>query len=118
MSEQSISPAALYDSLGTEAAPLLLDVRRQSDFGDDSSMIIGAIRRAPDVSEQWATLLPAGRSVVVHCVRGGEVSQGIARDLSSRGIPVSFLGGNRWLASGAVAHTREARRRYEPLDHA
>ena len=35
MEEQSISPAALHASLGTEAAPLLLDVRRESDFGDD-----------------------------------------------------------------------------------
>jgi rhodanese-related sulfurtransferase len=93
MNKQSISPAALYASLGTEAAPLLLDVRRESDFGDDSAMIVGAIRRAADACEQWATLLPAGKSVVVHCVRGGEVSQGIARGLSSRGIPVSFLVG-------------------------
>jgi rhodanese-related sulfurtransferase len=93
MDERSISPAALHAAIGTDAAPILLDVRRENDFQQDSAMIAGAIRRSPDDADQWAPHLPHAKPVVVHCVRGGEVSQGIARTLTAQGISVSFLEG-------------------------
>jgi rhodanese-related sulfurtransferase len=93
MDQSSISPAALYASIETEAAPIVLDVRRERDFHDDGTMITGGIRRSPEDVDKWASLLSPARSAVVHCVRGGEVSQGIARALASRGISVSFLEG-------------------------
>ena len=93
MDQRAISPAALYASIGTKAAPLLLDVRRESDFQEDNTVIVSALRRSPNDAAHWARLLPAGKSVVVHCVRGGEVSQGVAHALAAQGIPVSFLEG-------------------------
>jgi rhodanese-related sulfurtransferase len=102
MNHTSITPAAVFTSIGTARAPLLLDVRRPGDFEIDDSMIVGAIRRPPDEVEQWAPRLPAGHRVVVHCVKGGDVSQSVARALTSLGIAASYLEGGiiAWRAEG------------------
>ena len=81
MDQSSISPAALYASIGTAAAPIVLDVRRERDFHDDGTMIAGGIRRSPEDVDKWAPLLSPARSAIVHCVRGGEANQRIAQAL-------------------------------------
>ena len=44
----SISAQDLYSSIGTAAAPIVIDVRRGPAFAADNRMIVGAIRRNPE----------------------------------------------------------------------
>jgi rhodanese-related sulfurtransferase len=97
----SISPTQLYDRLGTARAPLLLDVRRAADITADDRPIIAARRRAPEDVARWGRDL-AGRRVVVYCVHGHQVSQGVAAALRAAGVDAAFLDGGiaAWRAAG------------------
>src|SRR5689334_18902955 len=97
----SISAAALKNSLFAKPRPLVLDVRRNGAFRDAVDAISGALRRDPDAVGQWAKALPSATSVVVYCVDGHEVSQGVARALEASGIRASYLEGGiaAWKAS-------------------
>jgi len=76
----------LYDAICTNVAPLVFDVRRNAGFDADDRMLVGALRRVPDEVGQWTHEVPAGRSVVVYCQQGHEVSQQAAAALQASGI--------------------------------
>ena len=80
----SISPAALRQSLRSERAPLVIDVRRQERFLEAAYFVQGALRRDPASVEAWKGTLPEAASVVVYCVHGHDVSQGAAKALGAR----------------------------------
>jgi rhodanese-related sulfurtransferase len=88
----SISPKELYAAIGTAAAPLIIDVRRASAFGEDGKQIASAVRRDPDRVDEWRPHLPS-RPIVVYCVRGGEVSQGVAATLRAAGHHARYIEG-------------------------
>ena len=88
-----VSSQELYARLGAAAAPVLVDVRRAGSFGTDQAVIIGAIYRPPESVSDWRADLPKNREVVVYCVRGREVSQGVAKALQNAGIKVAYLEG-------------------------
>jgi rhodanese-related sulfurtransferase len=98
----SISPTDLYARLGTAAAPTVVDVRRAADFASAGELIISAFHRDADKVEQWRKDLPRGRQVVVHCVRGREVSQGAAAALRVAGVDAVYLqdGITGWIEKG------------------
>jgi rhodanese-related sulfurtransferase len=81
----------LYNAIGTAAAPVVIDVRRNASFAADNRMIVGAIRRDPEAVQNWRPELPAGRTVVVYCVHGQEISQGAASALGSAGMDARYL---------------------------
>jgi rhodanese-related sulfurtransferase len=87
------TPQDIYRGIGTAAAPLVIDVRRPDAFDADSGLIAGAIRRLPDAVERWRRELPADRRVVVYCVHGREVSQGVAAALRAAGVDAAYLEG-------------------------
>src|SRR5215472_7467054 len=87
----SISAQALYSRLGTELAPIIVDVRRSPAFESDDTVIIGALRRLPAAVDDWRCELPDGRSVVVYCAHGQEVSQNAATTLRAAGTDACFL---------------------------
>jgi rhodanese-related sulfurtransferase len=87
----SISPADLYARLGTAAAPTIVDVRRAADFATAGELIVSAFHRDPEAVEQWRNDLPGGRQVVVHCVHGRQVSQGVAAALRAAGVGALYL---------------------------
>jgi rhodanese-related sulfurtransferase len=89
----SISPHDLYARLGTAAAPVLIDVRRQERFDTDDRLIIGAFHFPPEDVERWRNELPAGRPVVAYCMQGHEVSQAVAAMLRDAGIETAYLEG-------------------------
>ena len=97
-----ISSSDLYSRLGTAAAPMLLDVRRDDAFNSDSGQIIGAVRRSPGEVERWSGDLASNRPVVAYCVHGHEVSQGVAASLQRAGFEASYLEGGMagWKKSG------------------
>jgi rhodanese-related sulfurtransferase len=80
----SITPATLRQSLQSDGPPLVIDVRRNERFLESGHMIDGALHRDPAKVEDWKRTLPAGAQVVVYCVHGHEVSQGVAKTLGAR----------------------------------
>src|SRR5215472_1764517 len=102
----SISPRDLYDRLGTAQAPILIDVRKAADFAASDRCIVAAFHRAPDDIARWSKELPAGRPVVVHCVRGGQTSQTAAAALAAAGHDAAYLEGGITAWSEAGLPTR------------
>jgi len=87
----SISPQALFVRLGTESAPIVVDVRRSPASDADDKIIVGAVRRLPDEVDHWRRELPEGRCVVVYCAHGQEVSQNTAAALRAVGSDACYL---------------------------
>lgn len=92
-SRLSITPQQLYEQLGTARAPIVLDVRQPADIGADDRYIVSARRRDPEDVARWAGDLPAGAGIVVYCVHGRRVSQGVAALLREQGLDARFLEG-------------------------
>ena len=82
--DASISPDALQKALRSSQPPLVVDVRKNPAFFAARDMIRGALRRDPAAVDTWRSALPRGSDVVVYCVHGHEVSQGVAKVLGAR----------------------------------
>ncbi len=82
--DASITSAALRQALRSGHPPLVVDVRKTPAFRAAPDMIRGALRRDPAAVETWKHALPRGSDVVVYCVHGHEVSQGVAKALGGR----------------------------------
>jgi rhodanese-related sulfurtransferase len=98
----SISAQALYSRLGTELAPIIVDVRGSPTFEADDTVIVGALRRLPVEVDDWRRELPERRSAVVYCAHGQEVSQNAAKTLRAAGTDAYYLehGITGWAALG------------------
>ena len=90
--------------LGKLEGALVVDVRRDAAFLDSGELIAGALRRDPEAVGQWAKSLPRASSVVVYCVHGHQVSQGVAKALADDGIRARFLEGGieHWKQEGGA----------------
>jgi rhodanese-related sulfurtransferase len=82
--DASISAATLEQSIHSSEPPLVIDVRRNERFRESPYLLKGALRRDPEKVLEWKKSLPRSASVVVYCVHGHEVSQGVARALQAR----------------------------------
>src|SRR5215467_12599087 len=100
-SPTEITITQLSRLIGLPAAPAIVDVRDEEDFGADPRLIPGAQRRDALSVASWAGDY-AGRSVVVTCQRGLKLSQGAAAWLRHNGIPADSLDGGleAWIAAG------------------
>ena len=98
-----ISVDELRRQLASGTPPLVIDVRRKVRYLEAPDRIAGARRRDPDRVESWKAALPAPVDVVVYCVYGHEVSQGVARALGAR-----YLEGGieAWRAAGGALEPR------------
>jgi rhodanese-related sulfurtransferase len=83
-SVESVTPAALRQSLQSDRPPLVIDVRRNERFLESPYLIDGALRRDPAKVGEWSKALPPEAQVVAYCVHGHEVSQGVAKALGAR----------------------------------
>lgn len=88
-----ISVAQLNSLLGSNRAPLLIDVRRAQAFEADSVVIASAIWRDPFAPDDWLKFLPRHRDIVVYCVHGHEISKNTCSALRSAGLTARFLEG-------------------------
>jgi rhodanese-related sulfurtransferase len=106
--KNSISPERLYARLGSEAAPIIVDVRRDADFAGASMLVADAFQGSPEAVEEWRTDLGNGREVVTYCMHGREVSQGVATALRLMGVEASFLEGGiaAWIEQGLPTHRK------------
>jgi rhodanese-related sulfurtransferase len=91
--KHSISPHDLYARLGSEAASITVEVRRDADFVGADTRLTDAFHGSPDQVEDWRDDLPNGRQIVTCCVHGGQVSQGVAAALRMMGVEANFLEG-------------------------
>jgi rhodanese-related sulfurtransferase len=98
----SISPRDLYARLGTAAAPVVIDVRRPADFAEADRLVAPAFHHLPDEVDRWRKELPDGRPVVLYCVHGRQVSQGVTAALRAAGIEAAYLEGGiaGWIETG------------------
>jgi rhodanese-related sulfurtransferase len=120
-----LSGSELQLSLRGERPPLIIDVRRHSAFQGATEMIGGALWRDPERVSEWAGELPRASHVVVYCIHGGEVSQGVAHALRERIPSARYLQGGieAWKALGgaldrkpALANTRWVTRERPKID--
>lgn len=94
-------PITLPDLLSLPEPPLLVDARKAAARASSGRTIPHALRGEPARAAEWA---PAyrGRKVVVFCVHGHEVSQGVADQLTEAGVDAAYLEGGFavWEAGG------------------
>jgi rhodanese-related sulfurtransferase len=104
----SISIPDLARDIAAGRFPVLLDVRREERYAEAATTIRGARRRRPEQLAQWAAGLPRDAAIVVACVHGHEVSQGVAAELLRRGFRARYLvdGIEGWQAAGGPMQAR------------
>ena len=90
-----ISVSALYQLIGTDTCPIILDVRIPDDFDDDPRIIPGAIKRDFDKINALADEF-AGDHLVIYCQKGLKISQGTAALLRDRGVQATILKGGQF----------------------
>ncbi len=108
-----ISIAQLFKTLGSAAAPLLLDVRSPLAFQADSRMLAGATWRDPATVTDWRKYLPVHCDIVVYCVRGHEISKNTCSALREIGLRVYSLegGAEAWKSAGLPTFGKHAQLR-------
>jgi rhodanese-related sulfurtransferase len=103
--EGSITAAELQTALASTNPPLVIDVRRAPAFRGAREWVAGAVRRDPASIVGWGRELPRGRSLVVYCARGHDVSQSAMRELRQQGLAATFLEGgieSGWKEAGGA----------------
>jgi rhodanese-related sulfurtransferase len=97
--ERTIKPEALKGSLGEKH---LIDVRRAADRDASSEQLPGATWHDPERLAEWAKSLPRDQHIVLYCVRGGSVSNGVVDALQAEGLNACFIEGGieGWKAAG------------------
>lgn len=97
--ERSIKAEDLKSQLNNVT---VIDVRRKADLDADTSKLPGATWHDPEQIESWAAQLPKNKEVVLYCVRGGSVSNGVLDNLRGKGINARFIEGGivAWKEAG------------------
>lgn len=90
---RTITPAALAHLIGSPDCPVIVDVRRESVFEQAVTRIPTAVWRSHLAPETWLAGFEPGRSFVVYCVHGHNVSQIVAAKLQALGAEVAVLEG-------------------------
>ncbi|MDP4003285.1 sulfurtransferase/chromate resistance protein [Methylobacterium sp. NEAU K] len=87
--------------VGTPACPVVVDVRPDDAFRDDSRLIPGSIRRPVADIAHWSADL-AGRGAVAVCRHGRDIGHGAAAYLRQAGVAAETLDGgfDAWEAAG------------------
>jgi uncharacterized protein len=99
---KSIDIQTLNKMLGAGDAPVLLDVRRRTDYTANPQTIAGARWCDPENIDGWIKDLPSGRPIVLYCVKGGLVSQSAVDRLRKEGLDAVWVDGGlkAWIESG------------------
>jgi rhodanese-related sulfurtransferase len=97
--ERTIKPDTLKAELTTKH---LIDVRRAADRDASSEQLPGATWHDPEKIGDWVKSLPRDKHIVLYCVRGGSVSNGVVDALHVDGLNACFIEGGieGWKAAG------------------
>ena len=88
----TITVSQLSRLVGTPEAPVVIDVRIDTDYASDPRTLPASIRRDHRTVSSWVDQY-AGRFVVVVCQRGEKLSQGVAAWLRHAGARAENLEG-------------------------
>lgn len=91
-SPTKITVSQLARLIGLPDGPRLIDVRSEEEFAADPQLIPASIR-CPTLNPTALAASLRGKSSVVICRSGGEVSQGVSAWLRHEGIPAESLEG-------------------------
>jgi rhodanese-related sulfurtransferase len=92
MDTVSIDSRSLYEQLGRQDTPRILDTRRDKAYDADDRLLPGALRTGPDPAA-FAERHPQDKPLVVYCVHGHVVSQDAASRLREKGFDARYLEG-------------------------
>ncbi len=88
-----ISSVDLARLLSSGPAPRIIDVHKAPAFEAAQERIATAIWRSPEDVAIWWRDLPADEEIIVYCVHGHEVSQGVTEYLRRQGLSARYLQG-------------------------
>jgi rhodanese-related sulfurtransferase len=99
--ERTITAAELKNQIDQIT---VIDVRRKADLDADPAKLPNATWHDPEQIEVWSANLPRDKEVVLYCVRGGSVSNGVLDNLRAKGIPARFIEGGivAWKEAGGA----------------
>lgn len=97
-----IDASTLAARLAGARPPLVIDVRRRPAYEAAHAALPRALRCPPEAVERWGRDLRSDVPVVVYCVHGHDVSQGVAEALERLGFDAAFLRGGfeGWIEGG------------------
>jgi rhodanese-related sulfurtransferase len=100
-STTTISIDKLVRLVGTPHCPALIDVRADDDYKTNPRLIPSSMRRPQADPSAWASEF-LGRSAIVICQKGAELSEGAAAWLRHTGVPADTLedGFEGWRKAG------------------
>jgi rhodanese-related sulfurtransferase len=103
--ERTIKPEALKATLADKH---LIDVRRKADLDASNEALPGAAWHDPEKLAEWAKSLPRDKHIVLYCVRGGSVSNGVVDALHAEGLDACFIEGGieGWKAAGGEVKSK------------
>jgi rhodanese-related sulfurtransferase len=106
----TITPNELSKTLGEKQDIVLFDVRRKADYEADGETIPGAVWRDPEQVDLWSKDIPAGKQVVIYCVKGGSVSKSVSARLLDEQVIVRYIEGglSAWKEFGGEVKPRPA----------
>ena len=90
---KSITTSQLSQLLADREPLTLLDVRRKADYYAAPQKIPGAKWKDPEDLKVWINTLAPKDLTLVYCVRGGPVSQAVAKQLQGEGVDAVILEG-------------------------
>ncbi len=86
-----LSSRQLQSRLSDATPPALVDVRKPPARQASGLMIAGSVRCLHDQMDHWGPKMTG--AVVVYCVHGHEVSQGVCAALRAIGVDAAYLDG-------------------------
>jgi rhodanese-related sulfurtransferase len=112
----AISSNELWASIGTAAAPQVIDVRRRDIYESTPGLMPASEWHDPDDFAQWSHALNPQRRIVVTCKAGKELSQFVTAELRGRGLDASMLAGGyaAWSEAGLPLVDRKTLERFAP----
>ncbi len=101
-----ITVSQLTRLIGLPDSPTIIDVRIDDDYALDARLIPSSMRRSHKDIAQWSAEFKQ-QKLVITCLRGKKLSQGVAALLRCEGIDaISLEGGHEaWIASKALLLT-------------
>jgi thiosulfate sulfurtransferase len=101
---RTIEPAELSQWLQQGHDTEILDVRKKADFDLDPKMLPGARWREPAAVTEWGAELSGGAPIVVYCVHGHAVSNGVVDHLREQGLDACLIEGGieAWKQAGGT----------------
>ncbi len=103
-STATISIDKLVRLVGTPHCPALVDVRADNDYKSNPRLIPSSMRRPHADPSAWAGEF-VGRSAIVVCQKGANLSEGVSAWLRNAGVPADALedGFEGWRKAGMAA---------------